>query len=81
MSGAVIVPSLMMMTLIVSEESLATHTHTHTHTHTERLGTSMLTFAKSKHERMSVARLTAKEMEIGVKLSETHVLCSWMWKV
>ena len=44
MSGAVTVPSLMMMTYTVSEESLArdTHTdrrtHTHTHTHTYRLG-------------------------------------------
>ena len=36
MSEAVTVPSLMMMTLIVSEESFArdTHTYTHTHTHT-----------------------------------------------
>ena len=42
MSEAVTVPSLMMMTAIVSEESLArdthtrtlAHTHTHTHSHT-----------------------------------------------
>ena len=36
MSEAVTVPSLMMMTPIASDESLAmdTHTHTHTYTHT-----------------------------------------------
>ena len=33
-SEAVIVQSLMIMTLIVSEESLARNTDTHTHTHT-----------------------------------------------
>ena len=33
MSEAVAVPNLMMMTLIVSEESLARDRHTHTHTH------------------------------------------------
>ena len=32
-SEAVTVPSLMMLTSIVSEESLARGTHTHTHTH------------------------------------------------
>ena len=36
MSEVVTMPSLMMMTSILSEESLLrdTHTHTHTHTHT-----------------------------------------------
>ena len=36
MSEAVTVPSLMMMTSIVSKESLARDRHTDTHTHTHR---------------------------------------------
>ena len=35
MSEAVTMPNVMMMTLIVSEESLARDIHTHTHTHTD----------------------------------------------
>ena len=60
MSHAVIVPSLMMVTLIVSEESFARDIHTdrqtlrqtdrqtdrHTHTHTDT-GSSVVTFPKS----------------------------------
>ena len=60
MFEAVTVPSLMMMTSIVSEESLArdrrmharthththTHTDTHTHTHTHSAGTFILIFFK-----------------------------------
>ena len=45
MSAAVIVTSLMMMSSIVSEESLARGTHTHTHTRKDRLGSSTLKFA------------------------------------
>ena len=34
-SEVVILPNLMMMTLILSEESLARNRHTHTQTHTD----------------------------------------------
>ena len=56
MPQAVSMPSLMMMTLIVSEESLArdrythsnTHAHTHTHTHTHtHMGSSVVILSKS----------------------------------
>ena len=43
MSEAVTLPNLMMMTLIVSEESLARDRHTHTHTDSDQL--SSLKFA------------------------------------
>ena len=53
MSEAVTVPSLMVMTSIVSEESLARDTHAHTHPHTHphihphiHTASSMLTFFK-----------------------------------
>ena len=46
LSEVVTVPSLMMVTSIVSEESLARDTHTHTHTHTRhRFGSSTVQFA------------------------------------
>ena len=48
MSEAVTVPSLMMMTSIVSEESLASDRHTdrHTHTQIERHGLIYVNFFK-----------------------------------
>ena len=46
MSETVTVPSLMRMTLIVSEESLARDRRTHTHT--QRLGSSFLKFANCR---------------------------------
>ena len=44
MPEALTVPSVMMMTSIVSEESLArgTHTHRHTHTHRQTFASSFL---------------------------------------
>ena len=54
MSESVTVPSLMMMTSIVSEESLArdththtrTRTHTHVHIHAHTVASSILNFFK-----------------------------------
>ena len=58
MSDIVTVPSLMMMTLIVSEKSLArdthtdTHTQTDTHTHTQTdFGLGYLNIVQSRQER------------------------------
>ena len=52
MSEAVTVPTLMKMTLIVSEESLVTNRqtdkHTHTHTHTRSIGVVYLKLFRGK---------------------------------
>ena len=50
MSQAVIVSSLMIMTLMVSKESLARDRHAHTDTHTHRLGSSTLKFANFAYD-------------------------------
>ena len=64
MPEAITVPSVMMMTSIVSEESLArdthtygharrhthTHTHTHTDTHTDRLRSSDVKICNNKND-------------------------------
>ena len=63
MSEAVTVPSLMMVTVIVSEDSLAGDRQTHTHTHT-----SILTFSKTlKTNKNKVLTLKTEKKPISIK--------------
>ena len=86
MSQTATVPSLMMTTSIVSEESLARDTHTHTHTdEIERLR-STLQFEKQKHcqdseKKWVVNRHRKPSMLLTFYMLSVEVLGQCFWKI
>ena len=70
MSEAVTVPSLMMMNLIVSEESLVRRTHTHARTHTCWPRLSQKTFSKP----LTTLKTKKEEPETKTTIDKIHTI-------